>query len=66
MADGMAALTDTQSNHEELLSIARAFTATFRSRAAEAESNRKLHRETHDAMCDAGIYRVQMPKRYGG
>ena len=66
MADGMAALTETQSNHEELLSIARAFTATFRGRAAEAEANRKLHRETHDAMCDAGLYRVQMPKRYGG
>ncbi len=45
---------------------ARALTATVRDRAPEAERNRRLHRETHEAMRDAGLYRVQMPARYGG
>ena len=66
MADGTAALADKKSRHDELVAIARSFTETFRARAADAEANRKLHRETHEAMLDAGLYRVQMPERYGG
>ncbi|MEE2996378.1 MAG: acyl-CoA dehydrogenase family protein [Pseudomonadota bacterium] len=54
------------SKHEELVAVARSLTDTFRARAAEAETNRRLHRETHEAMLEAGLYRVQMPKRYGG
>ena len=66
MADGTAALAEKNSKHEEFLGIARSLADTFRGRAAEAETNRKLHRQTHEAMRDAGLYRVQMPKRYGG
>ena len=66
MADGTAALAEKNSKHEEFVGIARSLADTFRGRAAEAETNRKLHRQTHEAMRDAGLYRVQMPKRYGG
>ena len=66
MADGTAALAEKNSKHEEFVGIARSLADTFRGRAAEAETNRKLHRQTHQAMRDAGLYRVQMPKRYGG
>lgn len=38
----------------------------FRERARDAEAQRRLHRETHEEMRDAGFYRVQMPSRYGG
>ncbi|RZO35228.1 MAG: hypothetical protein EVA87_13215 [Rhodospirillaceae bacterium] len=66
MADGTAALAEKNSKHEEFVGIARSLADTFRGRAVEAETNRKLHRQTHEAMRDAGLYRVQMPKRYGG
>ena len=38
----------------------------FRARAADAERDRRIHRETHEEMCAAGFYRVQMPARYSG
>ena len=57
MADGTAALAEKNSKHEEFVAIARSFADTFRGRAAEAETNRKLHRQTHEAMRDAGLYR---------
>ena len=66
MADGTAALAEKNSKHEEFVGIARSLADTFRGRAAEAETNRKLHHQTHEAMRDAGLYRVQMPERYGG
>ena len=66
MADGTAALAEKNSQDEEFVGIARSLADTFRGRAVEAETNRKLHRQTHEAMRDAGLYRVQMPKRYGG
>lgn len=49
-----------------LVETASALAADFRARAAAAEKNRKLHRESHEAMLAAGFYRVQMPGRYGG
>lgn len=49
-----------------LVEEARALGEVLRARAPEAEKNRRLHRESHEAMLDAGLYRVQMPARYGG
>lgn len=49
-----------------LLGRARELIAPLRARAAEAEKNRRLHRETHEALRNAGLYRIQMPARYGG
>lgn len=40
--------------------------APIRARAADAERRRRLHRETHEQLRDAGLYRVQMPARHGG
>ena len=49
-----------------LVEKARSFVEPFRGRAGEAEKNGRLHLETHEAMRDAGFYRLQMPARYGG
>ena len=66
MADGTAKLENPNDKHEELVAIARDLTEPFRARAQEAEKNRRISRENHEAMLDAGLYRVQMPERYGG
>ena len=50
----------------EMVETARSFIEPFRERAQEAEHNRRLHEETHQAMLEAGLYRLQMPFRYGG
>lgn len=65
MADGSSSLASGPT-HEELLALARELTETVRARAGDAENNRRLHRETHEAMLAGGLYKVQMPKRYGG
>ena len=66
MADGTAKLEHPNDKHEELVASARGLTEPFRARAQEAEKNRRISRENHEAMLDAGLYRVQMPERYGG
>lgn len=66
MADGLTSLDATGPTHAELVALARELTETVRARAGEAESNRRLHRETHEAMLKGGLYKVQMPTRYGG
>lgn len=66
MADGSTSLKSGSPDHSELLARARGLTETVRARAADAETNRRLHRETHEALLAAGLYKVQMPARYGG
>ena len=66
MADGTAAPSPEDSAQERLLDIARSLIEPFRARAAEAEHRRRIHRETHEELRDAGLYRVQMPARYDG
>lgn len=66
MADGAKPATSDVTASRDLVGAARALTETVRARAPEAERNRRLHPETHEAMRDAGLYRVQMPARYGG
>ena len=66
MADGSTYLEKDSPDHFELVEMARALTATVRSRANDAEKNRRLHRETHEALLEGGFYKVQMPARYGG
>ena len=50
----------------DMVETAKSFIGPFRERAREAEHNRRLHAETHQAMLEAGLYRLQMPFRYGG
>lgn len=66
MADGSTTLNANGPTHTELVEMARGMTETVRARAREAETNRRLHRETHEALRDGGFYKVQMPARYGG
>ena len=66
MADGSNSLNPNGPTHSELVDLARGLTETVRARAGDAESNRRLHRETHEAMLAGGLYKIQMPTRYGG
>lgn len=66
MADGTSTLPDNVTKHDEFIARARSLNESFRLRAHEAEQNRRLNQENHEAMLDAGLYRVQMPERYGG
>ena len=66
MADGTTSQGNEAAVHAALVEKAKSFIAPFRERAPDAERNRRLHRETHEAMLEAGLYKVQMPARYGG
>ncbi len=66
MADGTSTTVPEDKAQEELVSRAHDMIERFRSRAHDAERNRRLHRETFEEMRDAGFYRVQMPARYSG
>ena len=66
MADGTRSLKKNQDRHDEFIEIARSIKEPFRSRAHDGEQNRRLDQANHEAMLAAGLYRVQMPERYGG
>lgn len=66
MADGVRTGANDADTQTALVDRAKSLIEPFRARAPEAEKNRRLHRETHEEMRDAGFYRVQMPARYGG
>jgi 3-hydroxy-9,10-secoandrosta-1,3,5(10)-triene-9,17-dione monooxygenase len=66
MADGSTPIVNNNAAHNELLEKARDLTEIVRPRAGEAERNRRLHCETHEALRDGNFYKVQMPHRYGG
>ena len=66
MADGTASPATDAPTQEALIKKAKSLIEPFRARAGEAEKNRRLHRETHEEMHAAGLYKVQMPARYGG
>lgn len=66
MADGSTSPKTDSPDHFELVETARGLTATVLARAHDAEQNRRLHRETHEALLEGGFYKVQMPARYGG
>ena len=66
MADGSTTTETGGLGHAELVERAKALTETVRGRAADAEKNRRIHRETHEALLGGGFYRIQMPTRYGG
>ncbi len=66
MAEAAAASSAEDREATRLLGIAESLAEPFRARAGEAEKARRIHRETHEQMRDAGLYRVQMPARHGG
>lgn len=51
---------------EALVERARGLLPALRERAARAEADRKVPRESIDAFVDAGLGRILQPRRYGG
>lgn len=51
---------------EQILERARAMVPTLREKALQAESERVIPRETHQAFQQAGFYKLFQPARYGG
>ena len=51
---------------DELLARARALRPLLTERAAETEALRRPPEDVHQAVDDAGFYRLLMPRRYGG
>lgn len=53
-------------NREDLIARAREMVPALRERAEAAEADRRIPDETHQALLDAGLYRMFQPKRFGG
>lgn len=51
---------------EEFIRRARDMVPMLRERAAQAEADRRIPDETHQAFVEAGFYRLFQPRRYGG
>lgn len=51
---------------EQLVKRASELVPMLQKHAAWSEENRRLHDETIEALADAGIFRMRVPKRYGG
>lgn len=66
MADGTFKYADKAKKHDEFVANAKSLAQSFLNRADDAEKNRKIAKENHEAMQEMGLYRVQMPERYGG
>ncbi|MCN0151982.1 acyl-CoA dehydrogenase family protein [Salinispora arenicola] len=57
--------TDVRSP-EQLVERASQIAPTLKKNASWTEENRRLHDETIEALADAGVFRLRVPKRYGG
>lgn len=51
---------------EQLVSRAAELVPTLRAKAVWAEENRRLHEESIEALADAGMFKLRVPRRYGG
>jgi alkylation response protein AidB-like acyl-CoA dehydrogenase len=51
---------------EQLVSRAAELVPTLRAKAVWAEENRRLHDQSIEALADAGVFKLRVPKRYGG
>ncbi|WDZ83504.1 acyl-CoA dehydrogenase family protein [Micromonospora cathayae] len=60
-------MLDTETpSREQLVARAADLVPTLRKHAAWAEEHRRQHEETIEALADAGLFRLRVPKRYGG
>jgi alkylation response protein AidB-like acyl-CoA dehydrogenase len=59
-------LTTDVPTREELARRASELVPLLRNNAAWAEENRRIHEESIEALADAGIFKLRVPKRYGG
>ncbi|SCG59092.1 acyl-CoA dehydrogenase family protein [Micromonospora halophytica] len=53
-------------NREELVRRVREISPVLRANATWSTENRRLHEETVKALTDTGVFRMRIPKRYGG
>ncbi|MCO4251230.1 acyl-CoA dehydrogenase family protein [Pseudarthrobacter raffinosi] len=58
--------TATIPDAAELVARVQKLTALLKKNAAEGENNRRVVQESIDALTDAGMFKVAVPKRYGG
>lgn len=56
----------TAPTSEELLARAQALAPLLKKNAAQGETDRRVVEESIQAMTDAGLFRIAVPKRYGG
>ncbi|MFC4057211.1 acyl-CoA dehydrogenase family protein [Planomonospora corallina] len=59
-------LTTGSRTHEEVVGRVAELAPTIRKHAAWTEENRRLHEETVEALADAGVFKLRVPRRYGG
>src|ERR1044072_2735300 len=63
--EDMVATTDVPAR-EELVRRAADVVPALRSKAVWAEENRRLHDDSIAALADAGVFKLRVPRRYGG
>lgn len=59
-------LTTDVPTREQLVHRAAELVPVLRKNAAWSEENRRIHNETIEALADAGVFKLRVPKRYGG
>jgi alkylation response protein AidB-like acyl-CoA dehydrogenase len=62
----MAADTEQAPTTEELVQRARGLHSLLAANAAQGEADRRVAEESIKAMTDAGLFKISVPKRYGG
>ncbi len=58
--------TETSVNAQELVARAKALRPLLQKNAAKTEEDRRVAEENIQAIADAGLFRITVPKRYGG
>jgi alkylation response protein AidB-like acyl-CoA dehydrogenase len=59
-------MTTELSARENLVARVAALRTQLQSKLSWAEENRRLHDETIDALAEAGVFRMRVPRRFGG
>lgn len=59
-------MSTTVPTREELVRRVTDLVPLLRKNAQWTEENRRLHEETIEALADAGVFKLRVPKRYGG
>ncbi|MER7763290.1 acyl-CoA dehydrogenase family protein [Streptomyces sp. NPDC097619] len=59
-------LTTEVPTREQLVERVSQLVPLLQGHAAWAEENRRIHEEAVEALADAGVFRLRVPKRYGG
>lgn len=66
MSGNVQSFFTSNPTQEELVKRAHALSPVLARNAAKTELDRRAHAENIDAIADAGLFRLMVPKRYGG